>query len=292
MIFALLRHFELRQMVESIRQAHFGLVILGVALMVCAYALRGARWWICERSLSYWNSLRLILIGFMAENVLPARLAEVLRAHCSAAKTDKDGGRTIVFASIATERIVDGLMLSVLGLLAAGLIHIDGRLRWAPLLVSLVFVGLGAALVPGFRHDEWVFPLSGSANPKFPGRVTAFGRQRANRLIDGLLLLGTSLQMFRVISITAIIWSIDVGVCYCFGLSVWHDMTLRVAVLFLVAVKFASLLPLTIGGIGPIEVAGALFLIYSSVPPHLALAMVLQQHVAYYAFTTITGGIL
>jgi hypothetical protein len=62
--YALLRHFDLRQTMEAVRHAHANLLILGGSLMVIAYLLRAARWRIWEGSLSYWNSLRLILIGF------------------------------------------------------------------------------------------------------------------------------------------------------------------------------------------------------------------------------------
>src|SRR5271166_3230521 len=83
---ALFRRFDLRQTLGAVRQAHLGLLILAMTLTVVSYLVRGARWRIWERSLTYWNSLRLILIGFMGNNVLPARLGEILRAHCAAAK--------------------------------------------------------------------------------------------------------------------------------------------------------------------------------------------------------------
>jgi len=112
-LYALLRHFDLGQAMASVRQAQPRLLILGVMLMVVSYLLRGARWRIWERSLSYWDSLRLILIGFMGNSLLPARLGEILRAHCAAAKTSDDRGRTTALASIAAERILDGLILRV-----------------------------------------------------------------------------------------------------------------------------------------------------------------------------------
>ena len=289
-IFALFRHFDLRRTVESIHQARFGPVILGFALMVCAYALRAVRCRIWERSLSYCDSLRLVLIGFMAKNVLPGRLAGVLRADCAAAKTDYDRGRSTALAAIGGERILDGLMVSVLGLVAVALIHMDGRLRWALLLVSLVFACVGAALVLSFRHHEWISSLTAAAD-RFPGHVTSFGRDKTNQLMAGVLPLGTLPRMLGALA-TAIIWAIEIGICYCFGLAVWHGMTVQVAVLLLAVVQFVSLLPLTMGGIGPIEVAGTLFLISSGVPPHFALAMVLLQHTGQYVFTTITGGML
>jgi dolichyl-phosphate beta-glucosyltransferase len=277
---------------ESIRQAHSGLLILGLALIVCAYLLRGARWRIWERRVSYWDSLRLILIGFMGNNVLPARLGEVLRAHCAEANTDNYRGRTTALVSIAAERILDGLVLSVFGLVAIGLVHVDRRLQLALLLVSLVFATFTAAFAFSFRDHQWILSIISAANRKFPGHVTAFMRKEANQLIAGLFLLGRLPQMLGALSATAIIWCIEIGVYYCFGLGVWHDMSVRMALLFLVVVNFASLLPLTMGGIGTIEVAGPVFLISSGVPSHLALAMVILQHVGQYSFTTITGGIL
>ena len=80
---AVLRQFDFSQMSSALRQAHPSLLLLGLALMIAAYLLRGARWRIWESSLSYWDSLRLILIGFMGNNVFPARLGEILRAHCA-----------------------------------------------------------------------------------------------------------------------------------------------------------------------------------------------------------------
>src|SRR5439155_21051717 len=110
-LYALLRQFDVTRTMLSVREARPTLLLLGVALMVLAYLLRAARWRIWERSLTYWDSLRLILIGFMGNNVLPARLGELLRAHCASAKTSRDRGRTTALASIAAERVLDGFVL-------------------------------------------------------------------------------------------------------------------------------------------------------------------------------------
>jgi dolichyl-phosphate beta-glucosyltransferase len=289
---AVLWRFDLRQTMASVRQAHPSLLILGVTLMVAAYLIRGARWRIWERSLSYWDSLRLILIGFMGNNILPARLGEILRAHCAAAKTDDDRGRTTALASIAAERILDGLILAVFGLVAIGLVRVDRRLQWALFLVSLAFASLTSGLVLGVRFHERVRSFITSANRKFPGHVTAFVREKATQFLDGLLPLGTLPRMLGAITTTAIIWGIEIGSYYFVGLAVWDGMSAGAAVLFLVVMNFASLVPLTMGGIGTIEAAAPLFLISSGISPPLALAMVLLQHAAQYLFTTISGGIL
>jgi dolichyl-phosphate beta-glucosyltransferase len=292
LLFALLKHFDARQTLESVRQARPSLLALGLTLMVAAYLLRGARWQIWERSLGYWSSLRLILIGFMGNNVLPGRLGEVLRAHCTAAKLGGARGRTAALGSVAAERILDGFVLGIFGLVAIRVARLDHRLQDALFLVSFAFAILTAALVLSFRHEEWIRNFVRAVNRRFPGRVTAFARDKAAGLLDGVVPLGTVMRMLVAITATAIIWCTETASYYCIGLSVWDEMNARTALLFLVVVNFASLVPLTMGGIGTIEAAGPLFLISSGVSPHIALAMVLLQHTGQYLFTTIIGGIL
>jgi dolichyl-phosphate beta-glucosyltransferase len=291
-IYGISWHFDMRQTMASVRSAQLGPLSIGVVLMVIAYLLRGLRWRIWERSLSYWDSLRLILIGFMGNNVLPARLGEILRAHCVSSRTGRDRGRTTALASIAVERILDGLVLAIFGLVGIALVDVDERLKWSLFLVSLAFAMLTSGLVLSIRHDQRIRAFVAAANRKFPGHVTAFAREKTFHFLNGLLPLGTWPRLLGAIASTVVIWGIEVGVCYFVGLSVWPGMSVPVALLFLVVVNFASLVPLTIGGIGTIEAVVPVFLISAGVPAYPALAMVLLQHGSQYLLTTITGAIL
>jgi dolichyl-phosphate beta-glucosyltransferase len=291
-LYAVLRHFDLRQMMTAIRDGRPGFLVLGVSLMVVGYLIRGARWRIWEPSLSYWDSLRLILIGFMGNNVLPARLGEILRAHCAAAKLNADRGRTAALASIAAERILDGLVLAVFGLVGMALVPLDHRLRLSLFLVSLAFALLASALTFSIHFHEKIRSFIIAANRKFPGHLTKFAREKASHFLDGLLPLGTLPRMAGAIAVSAIIWCIEIGFYYYVGLAVWSGMSWRIALLFLVVVNFASLIPFTIGGIGTIEAVSLAFLTSAGIARYPALAMILLQHAAQYLFTSITGGIL
>jgi dolichyl-phosphate beta-glucosyltransferase len=98
--------------------------------------------------------------------------------------------------------------------------------------------------------------------------------------------------VFGAVALTTVIWGIEVGCCYFIGTAVWDGMSLPAALLLLVVVNFASLVPFTMGGIGTIEAIAPFFLISAGMPPSPALAIVLLQHAAQYLFTTITGGLL
>ncbi len=285
--------FGLRETMKSIHQARSQFLLLGIVLAISSYFLRAGRWLIWEQSLSYWNSFRLILIGFMGNNVLPARLGEVLRAHCTASKTSEERGRTTALASIAAERILDGLMLAIFGLVGIALVPIDRRLQQGLFFVSLAFVGLTFGLILSTRSHERLIRLIAEINRKFPGHVPAYAREKAVQFVDGLLPLRTTARMLLAIFATALVWLLEFASYYCFGLAIWNGMTPKIAIIFVVVVNFASLIPLTVGGIGSIEAAAPLFLVSSGIPSYpVALAMVLLQHGTQYAFTTITGAVL
>lgn len=289
---AVLRHFDFTRTMAALRQANPHLLSLSLALMVCAYLLRGARWRIWETSLSYWDSLRLILIGFMGNNVLPARLGEILRAHCASPKTGNDRGRTAVLGSIAAERILDGLVLAIFGLVGIALVPVDRRLQWSLILLSIVFALLTSALLTSIYLHEKITSWIAAANRRLPGQLTSFIHTKASYFLDGLLPLGSWRRMLAAISVTTMIWTLEIGFYYFGGLAVWSGMSWRIALLLLVVVNFASLIPLTIGGIGTIEAVALAFLVSSGVPPYAALAIILLPHASQYFFTTISGGIL
>lgn len=293
LLYQVLSHFGSRQTVTAIRQARLDLLFLGAALMISSYLVRAARWLVWERSLTYRNSLRLILIGFMGNNVLPARLGEVLRAHFTSAKTCQSRGRTTALASIAAERILDGLVLALFGFSAILLVPIDRRLKEPLLFVSVAFAALALGLIGSIRSNEWLSSLITRANRRFPGHVTAYARKKATQFIEGLMPLRAPARMLAAVMLTALVWGVESASYYCFGLAIWSGMTVPIALVFVVIVNFASLIPLTMGGIGSIEATAPLFLVGSGIPAYpTALAMVLLQHGAQYLFTTIAGAIL
>jgi dolichyl-phosphate beta-glucosyltransferase len=291
LIYALLRYFDVRQIVGVVRGTDPLTLILGMTLMVAAYVVRGARWRIWEAGLSYWDSLRLILIGCMGANVLPGRQGEILRAHCAAARMSRMPGRTALAGSIAVERILDGLVLGLFGMVGVALVPLARPLQWAMWVLSVGFVGLALTFVLGILCHGRTVSFIAAAHRKFPGHMTAFARDGATHFLEAFLPLGSLSRMLGAIAGTTLIWGLEFASGYLIGRSVWGEMSVRMALLAVVVVKFASLIPLTVGGIGTVEVIGPVFLISSGIPPYPAIVIVLWQHAGQYLFTTIAGGI-
>ncbi len=116
-----LRGVALQALVGHIRRADPFLLLIAVVLATLTFPLRTIRWRIILRDIDGhrfpWRPLwHATAIGFMANNLLPARAGEVARAYVT--KQQLPVRFATALASIGVERVLDGLMLVALLTLA------------------------------------------------------------------------------------------------------------------------------------------------------------------------------
>jgi uncharacterized protein (TIRG00374 family) len=121
-----LRGVNLAEIVEHLRNARLGPLLVAIVLATLTYPIRLIRWRLLLRDVDgrplpatpLWHA---VAIGFMANNILPFRAGELVRLL---AATRLAGARfTAVLSSVAVERVFDGL--AVVGLLSLSLIASD-----------------------------------------------------------------------------------------------------------------------------------------------------------------------
>lgn len=283
------RDYPAEEVLNALSRAEIPKLFGAFGALVFAYALRAVRWTIWEKGLGTWNAFRLILIGFMGNNLLPARAGELLRAICSKEKTKPGRSVTAALASIVIERSFDGLLLSLLGLAAVFAIP-----RTDPFPIGLAIAPLAcglavAAIFWAIRYPGKVRQWLGRLHRDFPGHVTRWGRKKAESFLDGLLPIGKPGRAATAAAGTLAVWSMEFAAYFLVGNSIVPDFSPAICLVFLAAVNFASLFPLTIGGIGAVEAAAAALLVRAGVSPGNAFAMVALQHAMQYVFATAGG---
>lgn len=131
LIWFTLRGVELGEVWAQIQVANFYLLAASILVAVAGYLIRAIRWRILlqpvDPDTSLWNRFRALVIGFMANNLLPARIGEFARAWVFA-RLEPRVSASAAFGSLVVERILDGLVLG--GFL------------------------VGATLTPGFPADQ------------------------------------------------------------------------------------------------------------------------------------------
>ncbi len=286
-----LKYFNINETIYAISRSRIGYLFAAFFLLIIAHLIRGKRWLIWEKNLTYGDSFKLILVGFMGNNILPARLGELLRAHCSAHRINRSFGRAGALASIVIERVLDGLVLAIVGILGSIFVPMDHRLLWALLFVCMFFLALTAGLLISISFHERIRNLMAKVNRIFPGRLTRFGKEKADYFLDGLLLIRGFRRISGALLVTVLIWGTELAIYYLIANAVSHDVPIGTCFVFLAAVNFASLFPFTVGGLGAIEGAATMYLVSAGIPAGESLAMVLILHGYQFFFTTILGAL-
>jgi dolichyl-phosphate beta-glucosyltransferase len=289
LVYYVLSHIDGAATLNSISGAEPAYLGWATVFLVAAYALRPLRWLLWDRSSSYAESAKAILVGFMGNNVLPARLGEVLRADWTVGHSREGHGRTSVLASVAAERILDGLALAILAVLGLALSPVASAFSTPIIALAVVFTGLAGLMALSLTHHERIRQTLDRLNRFFPGHLTAIGKSKANYALDGFVRLGSTGAFTLALVLSAVIWGLEVVFYWLIGAAVF-PISFGTSLIFVAVVNFASLFPLTVGGIGAIESAATAFLISAGVPAPEALGMVLIQHTMQLVFTTTLGG--
>jgi uncharacterized protein (TIRG00374 family) len=150
-----LRDVSLAEVVRELRQADLVLLAVAIGIMILGMAVRAVRWGVLlsptAPRLPFRPRFAATIIGFAANNVLPARVGEFARAFSLGRLTPVS--TSAAFAALVVERLLDGLAL--VGLLFASMatpaFPVAGEVggvnpRAAAGVVALVMGAVGAIL--------------------------------------------------------------------------------------------------------------------------------------------------
>lgn len=277
-------------LVSHIASADLSWISLAIACTALSYILRSARWQglFPERVLNFTDSYKILVLGFFMNNILPARAGEFVRAHMGAKAARQKG--TLVLATIASERLLDGLTLSLMFAAFSFSMH-DDELSKDFLIVAWIFLaaGLGVAAVIGCR--KYIFKLTERLAVKFNNRALNYSHDRIHVFIEGLSPICAWRKLPGIVLWSIIIWSVELVVYWAVSRGYNVELNLGQCAIFMVAVNFSSLIPAAPGGIGVIEAVGSSVLVSFGIPKEQALTLVLTQHAIQYLVIGIPGAL-
>jgi uncharacterized protein (TIRG00374 family) len=271
-------------------------ILVATVLTIASYWLRALRWPLLfpTVSLPLLSSWKVLVLGFFMNNILPARAGELVRAHLGAKVLGV--ARTLVLATIASERLADGLTISLFFVLIVGFIgrgSLDPEISENLLYVAYLFGGVAIGVLSVlFARDLIVRNLEKIAN-KLGRESSSYALSRIQIFIDGLSPLRNPTRAAKITFWSFIVWGVELVAFAAVSKAFGGQIFLSGTVLFLVAVNFSSLIPAAPGGFGVIELIAKSVLVSAGVAsPELALSMVLTQHIIQYAVIGIPGAFL
>jgi uncharacterized protein (TIRG00374 family) len=281
-----------------IRHINVWLLLLTVAIYIVGYLIRAVRWRQLLKHIKVFRAIRLfpyLVIGFMFNNVLPARAGEFIRAYLTGSKLGVSG--TSAFATVVIERVFDGLVMIfyfIIGYTAFHFItaqsHIppisvlgmslgikDAVLGFA-VLGSAVFLAIFIFMFFLLYKREATVKLVHSIMSVFPAGI----RDKTGKFIDtfilGLGVLGSVKDMAIVFGLSLLAWSVEAYTYWLMGQAMNIQVSFLLVCLIMAVANFAIMVPSTSGGVGPFEFFGVGIMMLFAFPKEQAAAYVFIVH--------------
>ncbi len=264
LVYLMVRSVELASVARAFREANFAFVLPAIVLYFAGVFARTLRWSILLRPVQRVGSKRLFVvlaIGFMANDILPLRAGEAVRAYLLWQKERLAPAATV--ATIVVERILDGLVLTGFLVVSGLLIQLEGwlmQLAWlaGALFVVAVVMMVGLAVIPGT-----LLTLIGMALRPFPSRLRDLALRIAGGFVEGLSILRNVRLATAAILLSVLAWVLEAGMYYLLMFSFPLSHSYLAAVLGTAVANLASMVPSSPGYVGTFD-AGLMAVLVTS----------------------------
>jgi len=238
-------------------------------------------------------------IGFMANNILPARIGELVRAFILG---DREKiSKTASLATLVVERLFDGfsilfLFLMVLLLMplpeSASLILTPNRIK-AIGLFSFLFYSLVLVVLILLRfHNHRLNRVIGFVLKPFPVRISARILEIINSFVIGLDILRQKKTILIIKGYSLLLWIFSSLAVYLLFLGFGLHFTFLQAIFVEIILIFGVSIPSAPGYIGTFHWACAAGLAFLGVEPNLAKTFSIILWLAYFFPITLLGIVL
>lgn len=206
-LYLALRNVDFSQMGEAFRSAHYGYLLGTLVIIFFSHVLRALRWKYLLAPIKQLDIRSLfisLIIGYMANVVMPAHLGEIVRAYVLGKKRGVSASSAL--ATIVVERILDVFALMGIMVLTILLYPFPGWMKNAGYLMLAGAVGLLLFLILLKVAYPRIQPLIGVFMRPLPPPVQKKAWDFLEKFIAGIVPLRSGLDYAIVILLSIGIW--------------------------------------------------------------------------------------
>lgn len=281
LIGAVLYNTNPAELAAALAGANYWWLIPAVALYFGGVWLRAVRWRCLLRpvkDLPIGMLFRTIVIGYTANDVLPFRLGEVVRAIVLGERGGVSKAATLT--TIVVERIIDGLTMVGFMVAASLFLPLDDLLQYT-VRVSALLMGAVVALL-------YVVAMSRRAADRLlalllrplPSALAAKVSSLASAFLDGLGSLRSPRDLVGVLVFSVLGWLPEAGMYALIGVGFGLGQPFPTFMLTTAAGNLGAMIPSTPGYVGVFDAPAKYVLVLSGVPDSLAASYILVVHAA------------
>ncbi|MFN8522036.1 MAG: lysylphosphatidylglycerol synthase transmembrane domain-containing protein [Chloroflexota bacterium] len=288
------RQVDPQRLVAELSTVDPRFLVPGVLCTFIGYVVRTFRWRVilaASAQCSFPSLFGILMSGFAANNLLPARLGELARAYLLGRQTGVR--KTYSLASIFLERLFDGLVLVLLMSTISLFVDLPGWGREVELFAAFVFAGVGIAVIVVLARRDLASRLLGLLVRPAPPRIREWVLRAASTFLAGLESMRSPSVLANTALLSLVVWACE-WASYCF-ISYGFHLDLEGAqrfvamTLLLVVVNLGIMVPSSPGYVGTFQFFGVEALKVFRVSPESALAFTIVAHLTQYVLVTTIG---
>jgi uncharacterized protein (TIRG00374 family) len=284
-----LQGIDLKALGAALRQANYLWLLPAIVITLAILAVKGVRWqllFLPEAHLPFAPVFTALCAGYLASNVLPARLGEVVRVVLLTSEEPVGVARTI--STIVVERLLDILSLLIILMLLLPFITLPPAMtRAAQGLAILALAGSAVLLL----LSSWKVRVLGWTRSvlhhiRFLDRPQVY--EGIGHLIDGFATLRGRLGLL-LIGLSLLSWAGSVAVGWCVSKAFGMSVPVAGIAFALVVVALGMVVPSSPGYIGVFHYLATVALAPFGVPKNVALSYALVWHGLNYVELSVVG---
>lgn len=257
--------------------------------------IRATRWSVLIRPLANVDARALfpvVVVGYMANNVLPLRTGELVRAYLI--RRNYGVRKTSVLATIAVERIFDGFTMLAFMLVATSFVSFTSELQHLAIIAFVLFTGLLIGLFLLTLGGDLFGRLLQLLLGPLPAKVACKVERLTESFLGGLGVFKERRDLAVVACLSVVAWLFEASMYFTiargFGPEIRETMGIAATLMTTGVANMATLIPSSPGYIGQFEFGVRLVLNGAlGVPDTQALAYAILVHAALYFPITIWG---
>ncbi|MDY6853866.1 MAG: lysylphosphatidylglycerol synthase transmembrane domain-containing protein [Thermodesulfobacteriota bacterium] len=282
-LFIAFRQVDLQKLLEVLRGSNSNLLMLAIFVMFLSHWFRAMRHSYLLESVEQIENKTLfsaLMIGYMANTILPAHLGEFLRAYVIGKKERISG--SAVFATIVVERILDVLSLLLIMGLIIMVYPFPGAVKISAYLTFAFAIGIIGFLAILKLNSELTLRFVKIIVKPFPKKIASKIFELIDSFSEGIVALKDRKSYFFVFILSIVIW-----VCYAcfftigfyaFDFVALYNLPIGASFVVLVITTISILVPSSPGYIGTYHWLCMISLSLFAIPESPALGYAIVMH--------------
>ena len=284
------RKVDYYELWSALKGASYWYILPNVALVILSMWMRAYRWKFMVdpiKKLGLAPLFSSVMIGFMANNVLPARLGEFVRAYSLGTK--ENISRSATFATIVIERIFDGFSLLFILWLSLLLSPFPDWVKKASNLFLLMNIATLAFLVLIEVKRDLTLKFFNFIFRILPASLSSRAGEILEKFIGGLKVFRDVPSLIWILAWSIFIWTI-VGISnYFIFLAFDLHPPIQASFILLVIVSLGVMLPSSPGFVGTFQFFCVVSLATFGYDKNVALPFSIVLHASQYFPVTLLG---